>query len=488
MERAKLESVLKAGETAAVEFKRCENGIKSDVYETVCAFANHFGGDLFLGVEDDGTVCGVPEKAAPAMTREFAACVSNPALFDPTVRFVPEILQYEGKQIIHVHILPGSEVTSFKNSIYDRLCDADVKVATASQMAQLHIRKQGVFTERRIYPHVGLEDLRLDLLPRVRIMAANYNGGDHPWRNMSDQELLKSAHLYGTDWEHGQRGYTLAAVLLLGRDDVIADIAPSYGTDALLRKLNTDRYDDREIVKTNLIESYDQLFKFASKHLPDPFYLEGAYRRSLRSILVREIISNTLIHREYTSNYQAKFVIEKYKMYVENANIEDMQSTVANNYSEPIPKNPTIANFFRIIGNAEQLGTGIRNLFKYSKFYSGKDPEVSSGSVFRTVVPLDGRLMGAWDAVPVQAAAEPAPNRAEASSTKEQIVALIKEDASVSQVRLAKKLHMNVNTVKYHLRALLMKGLLRREGTDRKGRWIIADGSLQAGSCPTQPA
>ena len=27
-------------------------------------------------------------------------------------------------------------------------------------------------------------------------------------------------------------------------------------TDALVRKVNVDRYDDREIIKTNLIESY----------------------------------------------------------------------------------------------------------------------------------------------------------------------------------------------------------------------------------------
>lgn len=58
-----MKTVLKIGETAAVEFKRCGNGIESDVYETVCSFLNRFGGDLFMGVLDDGTVLGVPQKA-----------------------------------------------------------------------------------------------------------------------------------------------------------------------------------------------------------------------------------------------------------------------------------------------------------------------------------------------------------------------------------------------------------------------------------------
>ena len=50
MDLVKLQSVLKIGETVAVEFKRCGNGIESDTYETVCSFLNRFGGDIFLGV------------------------------------------------------------------------------------------------------------------------------------------------------------------------------------------------------------------------------------------------------------------------------------------------------------------------------------------------------------------------------------------------------------------------------------------------------
>ena len=64
MEIKELESILTIGETVAVEFKRCGNGIENDTYETVCSFLNRFGGDLFMGILDDGTVVGIPEKAA----------------------------------------------------------------------------------------------------------------------------------------------------------------------------------------------------------------------------------------------------------------------------------------------------------------------------------------------------------------------------------------------------------------------------------------
>lgn len=110
-------------------------------------------------------------------------------------------------------------------------------------------------------------------------MADNNSGNNHPWGNMSDEELMRSAGLYGKNLETGDVGYNLAAVMLLGKDDVIADVALAYLTDALLRRDNVDRYDDREIIKTNLIESYERLMEFGKKHLPDKFYLEDDQRK-----------------------------------------------------------------------------------------------------------------------------------------------------------------------------------------------------------------
>lgn len=115
----------------------------------------------------------------------FISCISNPALFSPTVYLAPEILSYEGKTIIHVHVFSSAEVHSFKKVIYDRVNDADVKVTATAQIAQMYIRKQNIFTERKIYPYAKMEDLRLDLLPKIRIMAQNHAGGQHPWTGMN---------------------------------------------------------------------------------------------------------------------------------------------------------------------------------------------------------------------------------------------------------------------------------------------------------------
>ena len=393
----KLDKIRQIGETVSVEFKRCGGNIEHDVYETVCSFSNRFGGDIYLGILDDGTVNGVPKKAAPSMIKNFITVLANPALFSPTLTLDPEIITYEGKTLIHIHVPVSGDVISFKKVIYNRINDSDVKVSSTSDIAQMYIRKQEIFTERKVYPYVHFEDLRLDLLPLVRTMAKNNSAGSHPWEKLNDEELLKSAGLYTEDRVTGEKGFNLAAVMLLGKDEVIRDVAPTYSTDALLRKVNVDRYDDRLIVETNLIESYDRLFEFATKHLLDKFYLEDEkIRLSLRNILAREMIVNTLMHREFSSGYQAKFIIEKDRMYVENANRARKDGKITPKNLEPYAKNPLIASFFRNIGYSDKLGSGVRKLFKYSYKYSGANPEFSEGDVFRITVPLNDEF--SWDA------------------------------------------------------------------------------------------
>ena len=53
-----------------------------------------------------------------------------------------------------------------------------------------------------------------------------------------------------------------------------------------------------------------------------------------------------------------------------------------------ITKNPIIASFFNQIGRADELGSGVRNLYKYVKLYSGAEPVFDEEDVFKfTAIP-----------------------------------------------------------------------------------------------------
>lgn len=55
---------------------------------------------------------------------------------------------------------------------------------------------------------------------------------------------------------------------------------------------------------------------------------------------------------------------------------------------EPFPKNPPIPKVFREIGLADELGSGTRNTYKYTKMYSGDEPQFIEGDVFHITNPL----------------------------------------------------------------------------------------------------
>ena len=55
---------------------------------------------------------------------------------------------------------------------------------------------------------------------------------------------------------------------------------------------------------------------------------------------------------------------------------------------EPFPKNPSISKVFREIGIADELGSGMRNTYKYTQLYSGQTPLFEEGDIFRTIIPL----------------------------------------------------------------------------------------------------
>ena len=81
-------------------------------------------------------------------------------------------------------------------------------------------------------------------------------------------------------------------------------------------------------------------------------------------------------------------LIERERIVVENANIARAMGMVDINDFKPYAKNPAIAAVFKEIGFADSLGSGIRNLYKYTRMYSGDDPKFEEGDIFKTIIPL----------------------------------------------------------------------------------------------------
>ena len=456
-------AMIEHGESETVEFKRCGGQPGEDTFETVCSFANRRGGNILLGVTDDGEVIGVPKGSAVGIRRNIANVVNNPKLFTtpPTVEF--EDVEVNGQLVVRVWVPATHGVFRFKGEVYDRVADADVRLRSESQIMGIYLRKYSVYTEKHIFAFLEIGDLRSDLIDRVRKMAVLRRAG-HPWGAMSGEELLRSAHLHGKDLETGAEGYNRACALLFGKDYAVRSACPAYKTDAIVRKDPVNRYDDRLTTSSPLFEAYDELSEFCERHLPDPFYLEGDTRVSSRAIVVRELVANSLIHREYTSPFPAKIVIDGEGVRSENANRPLFGGRLSLSDFNPMPKNPIIAGVFAQAGLAEELGSGLRNLAKYAKVLTGGAVEMDDGDVFRTVI-------GRRDAVKLQAGVIGVPKQ----ETLDSIVGLLDSQATITSAQAAEAAGVSQRTASTYLSALVRSGFAQSRG-ENKARVYVRSG------------
>lgn len=202
----------------------------------------------------------------------------NPNKLGPPFILFPQLYEIGHEMVIHIKVPSSSHMHKSADQTYDRSSDGDFKVGEPQLIADIYNRKRNHYSEGTIYLMVQLSDFNPDLFRIARNLIRG-NNEDHPWLPLTDEQRLQKAGLWKKDFASVQEVYTLAAVLLFGKDETIQQILQHYKIDALLRKHNVERFDDRLHCTTNLIDAYDQLMDFAAKHLSDPFFLEGTQRR-----------------------------------------------------------------------------------------------------------------------------------------------------------------------------------------------------------------
>ncbi len=79
--KTKLKTIIQNGEGLTTEFKESKSKLNKDIYETVCAFLNRDGGDILLGVRDDGVIVGVDDDKIEGMKKDFLTVINNPQKF-----------------------------------------------------------------------------------------------------------------------------------------------------------------------------------------------------------------------------------------------------------------------------------------------------------------------------------------------------------------------------------------------------------------------
>ena len=136
---------------------------------------------------------------------------------------------------------------------------------------------------------------------------------------------------------------------------------------------------------------------------------------------------------------------------------------------------------FQNIGLADELGSGGRNLYRYVKRYSGKNPELIDGDVFRIIVPLDDSYLSDTGVDKVQINHESNGNnigikfgikhgiKFGINETQQKITDLMAANPEITAEQIATAIRVTKRQVESNISKLKVLGIVIREGARKSG-------------------
>lgn len=378
---------LEVREDARAEFKEVKlgkHGVRSpnteDMAGEMVAFANAEGGVLFLGVDDDGVVRGLPTDRV----RDVEAWVINVASnnCDPPIRPILRREQLAGpdgsdRLVILVQVGRGLYVHGTSGGRYHVRVGSTKQLLKGAALARL-FQERGrtfVFDEQPV-PTATMDDLDRD------DMSAFFatRPPKIPW-----QDLLRNTRVAAAEDSLVERP-TVAGLLAFGARPQ-AHLPSAYVEAAVYRghRLTSDDLVHAESIKGQVRDQVDDSVEFV-----DRFMLRPARKAAGRTDhpqynidAVHEAIVNALAHRDY-SLAGAKIRLFLFADRMELYSPGELPNTLT---IETMPyrvftRNQLLVSFLsrmtsRRTGRAflESRGEGVRGILEASEEHAGRRPE-----------------------------------------------------------------------------------------------------------------
>ena len=137
------------------------------------------------------------------------------------------------------------------------------------------------------------------------------------------------------------------------------------------------------------------------------------------------------------------------------------------------PYNPLIANTFFRTGFIEAWGRGIEKIKDSCKEAGNPMPEytIKREDIMVMFKSLVSSTAQATNQATNQATDQA--NQGNDNSVVTRILKVIQEEPSLSQKKIADVIGEKYSTVKYYMESMKKSGIIKREGSSQKGKWII---------------
>jgi ATP-dependent DNA helicase RecG len=415
MELAELEKIVTGGESETVEFKK-STGQLHRAGETLCAFLNGRGGQVFIGVTPEGRVVG--QQVSDATLREVAAMLAR---FEPAVVIPLERIRLSSGLevlVLSASAPAGSGPFTFDGRAYQRVGSTTSVMPKALYESLLLERAHG-HARWETAPATGVSLKELDREEILRTVRLGIEAGRLPestGRNLGD--ILDRLRLR-------RNGQLLnAAVVLFGKESVF-DYPQRQLRLAWFKGTDKSEFRDNRQMRGHAFALLDEAMTFLHRHLPisgrfEPERLERIDELLFPTAALREALVNALCHRDY-SVYGGAVNVAVYDDRTEiwsdgtlpfGLRPEDLSGEHSSH-----PRNPFITEVFYRRGLIEQWGRGTNKIVALCRGAGLPKPEFGqqAGSVFVRFWPAIGK---GREAAKVGAMVESAAQSATQSATQ----------------------------------------------------------------------
>ena len=378
MDEAALKQIFSLGENSVVEFKR-EDVHTGSLAKVITAFSNFEGGDIWIGVEDDGSISGVTQPKLEEKVVQVCRNNISPPL-------IPKIQAHriEGKKILQVTIEKG-KTKPFKTEgrFYIRAGSLSVE-PTTEELVRL-LQGELLHYETKSIPGTSIQDL--DLL-KFRIYCKDFRKVE-----VTDEEL--PLLLYNFEMMDDEGQCTVAGILLFGKN--IARYFPQAGLQLARFKgpdQTGDILDSKEVLAPldECVQAAEQFVKFNSQ--TRSYFPAGTiYRKNVEDypeFAIRELTANALIHRDWTI-FGQKIRVFLFDDRLEVFSPGKLPNTLTLQRAlsgMSYYRNPVLAQMMKDFNITEKFGRGLQKIVQYYRNNQLRGPLFEADPLFFKVTKI----------------------------------------------------------------------------------------------------
>ncbi|OAN24103.1 ATP-binding protein [Pseudomonas oryzihabitans] len=366
-------------ESLTVEFKSDRSRLPDrELIEALVCLANAEGGELWLGIEDDGTPTGL--HADHHLLAGLAGMVA--ARTSPSLNVQAEAVELGGVTVARIQVPKAQGEVATTSGVYLRRrlkhdgtpeCVAMLpheRSSRASSFGLLDVSAQ---------PVAGATLADLDPLERERMrQAVQQYGGDRVLLELDD-EALDGALLLTARQADGSRVPTLTGLLLIGRETSLRQLVPTHELAFQVLAQQAVRFN--EFRRFPLLKALDWLETNFRPYNPEEELQVGLFRVPVPKVdlgAFREAVANALVHRDYHGRGAVHVRLEDEALVVSNPGGLVDGVTLANLLvTEPRPRNPALADAMKRIGVVERSGRGVDKIFRGMLKFGRPAPDYS---------------------------------------------------------------------------------------------------------------